>query len=68
MARAIFSGSLPNGYPAEKIIGYIENPQKKRDYYHETYGITMLADNDMAVNQADVVVLCVKPAANAGGN
>ncbi|GAA0240306.1 pyrroline-5-carboxylate reductase [Marinomonas primoryensis] len=61
MARAIFSGMLANGYPAEKIIGTSRTPEK-RDYYHEQYGITMLADNDMAVNQADVVVLCVKPA------
>jgi pyrroline-5-carboxylate reductase len=61
MARAIFSGMLANGYPAEKIIGTSRTPEK-RDYYHEQYGITMLADNDMAVNQAGVVVLCVKPA------
>ncbi len=61
MARAIFSGMLANGYPAKKIIGTSRTPEK-RDYYHEQYGITMLADNDMAVNQADVVVLCVKPA------
>jgi pyrroline-5-carboxylate reductase len=61
MARAIFSGMLANGYPVKKIIGTSRTPEK-RDYYHEQYGITMLADNDMAVNQADVVVLCVKPA------
>jgi len=61
MARAIFSGMLASGYPADKIIGTSRTPEK-RDYYHEQYGITMLADNDSAVNDADVVVLCVKPA------
>lgn len=61
MARAIFSGMLASGYPADKIIGTSRTPEK-RDYYHEQYGITMLADNDSAVSQADVVVLCVKPA------
>jgi len=61
MARAIFSGMLASGYPAEKIIGTSRTPEK-RDYYHEQYGITMLADNDVAVSQADVIVLCVKPA------
>jgi pyrroline-5-carboxylate reductase len=61
MARAIFSGMLDSGYPAEKIIGTSRTPEK-RDYYYERYGITMLADNDEAVEQADVVVLCVKPA------
>ena len=61
MARAIFSGMLASGYPADKIIGTSRTPEK-RDYYHERYGIAMLADNDSAVSQADVVVLCVKPA------
>jgi pyrroline-5-carboxylate reductase len=61
MARSIFSGMLASGYPADKIIGTSRTPEK-RDYYHEQYGIAMLADNDAAVSQADVVVLCVKPA------
>jgi len=61
MARAIFSGMLASGYPAEKIIGTSRTPEK-REYYHDQYGISMLADNDLAVEQADVIVLCVKPA------
>jgi pyrroline-5-carboxylate reductase len=61
MARAIFSGMLASGYPAEKITGTSRTPEK-RDYYHEQYGITMLADNDSALSDADIVVLCVKPA------
>ncbi|NLQ17368.1 pyrroline-5-carboxylate reductase [Marinomonas sp. M1K-6] len=61
MARAIFSGLLASGYPAEKIIGTSRTPEK-RDYYHDHYGIAMLAENELAVSQADVVVLCVKPA------
>jgi len=61
MARSIFSGMLASGYPAEKIIG-TSRTAEKRDYYHQQYGIAMLEDNEAAVSQADVVVLCVKPA------
>ncbi|GGN35769.1 MULTISPECIES: pyrroline-5-carboxylate reductase [Marinomonas] len=61
MARSIFSGMLASGYPAENMIGTSRTPEK-RDYYQQQYGIAMLADNDSAVTQADVVVLCVKPA------
>jgi pyrroline-5-carboxylate reductase len=61
MARAIFSGMLASGYPADKIIGTSRTPEK-RDYYHERYGITMFADNHLAVETAEIVVLCVKPA------
>ncbi len=61
MARAIFSGMLASGYPAENIIGTSRTPEK-RDFYHEHYGVSMLADNFAAVDDADVVVLCVKPA------
>ncbi|MCV2401777.1 pyrroline-5-carboxylate reductase [Marinomonas sp. C2222] len=61
MARAIFSGMIASGYSAESIIGTSRTPEK-REYYREQYGISMLADNGMAVEQADVVVLCVKPA------
>lgn len=61
MARSIFSGMLASGYPAENMIGTSRTPEK-RDYYQQQYGIAMLADNDSAVSQADVVVLCVKPA------
>lgn len=61
MARAIFSGLLANGYPADKIIG-TSRTAEKRDYYQNQYGMTMLVDNNDAVRQAQVVVLCVKPA------
>ena len=61
MASAIFSGMLASGYPAEKIIGTSRTPEK-REHYHEKYGITMFADNSLAVESADIVVLCVKPA------
>ncbi|BDX01604.1 pyrroline-5-carboxylate reductase [Marinomonas pontica] len=61
MARSIFSGLLASGYPAEKIMGTSRTPEK-REYYQQQYGISMLAENEQAVSQADVVVLCVKPA------
>lgn len=60
MARAMFSGMLAGGYPAHKIIG-TSRTLEKREYYHEQYGITMLSDNTIAIDRADVVVLCVKP-------
>lgn len=61
MARAIFSGMMASGYSAENMMGTSRTPEK-REYYQEQYGISMLADNSMAVQQAEVVVLCVKPA------
>lgn len=61
MARAIFSGMLASGYPADKIIG-TSRTAEKRDHYQQTFGISMLADNDEALKRADVIVLCVKPA------
>ncbi|KZN13773.1 pyrroline-5-carboxylate reductase [Marinomonas sp. TW1] len=61
MARSIFSGLLASGYPANRIIG-TSRTAEKRAHYADEYGITMLADNQQAVQQADVVVLCVKPA------
>ncbi|MDB4837236.1 pyrroline-5-carboxylate reductase [Marinomonas sp.] len=61
MARAIFSGMIASGYPANKIIGTSRTPEK-REYYHGQYGIEMLSDNGLAVQQADAIVLCVKPA------
>ncbi|MCB5161189.1 pyrroline-5-carboxylate reductase [Marinomonas algarum] len=61
MARAIFSGMLANGYPADSIIG-TSRTAEKRTFYHEQYNMRMLADNASAVRDADVVVLCVKPA------
>ncbi|BFM50537.1 pyrroline-5-carboxylate reductase [Marinomonas sp. THO17] len=61
MARSIFSGLLSSGYPADKILG-TSRTTEKRAFYEAEYGIKMLADNQQAVQQADVVVLCVKPA------
>lgn len=61
MARSIFSGLLTSGYPADKILG-TSRTVEKREFYEAEYGIKMLADNQTAVQQADVVVLCVKPA------
>jgi len=40
-----FSGMLANGYPAlKKSLGTTREPQKNAIYYHEQYGITMLAE------------------------
>ncbi|PYF82382.1 pyrroline-5-carboxylate reductase [Marinomonas alcarazii] len=61
MARAIFSGLLASGYPADRIMGTSRTPEK-REYYQQQYGISMYSENEQAVSEADVVVLCVKPA------
>lgn len=61
MAGAIIGGLIAGGYPAKNILG-TSRTQEKRDRFAEKYGMVTLADNNDAVNKADVVVLCVKPA------
>lgn len=61
MAGAIIKGMIASGYPAKNIIG-TSRTAEKRERYTQQYGITMLSDNCDAISQADVVVLCVKPA------
>ncbi|GAB3487810.1 pyrroline-5-carboxylate reductase [Marinomonas epiphytica] len=61
MATAIFSGMIAGGFPAEYIIG-TSRTEEKRAALEAQYGIRMLDNNQQAVSEADVVVLCVKPA------
>ncbi len=65
MARAIISGMIASGYAAQNIIG-TSRTAEKREAFQQEYGIRMLADNNQAVTEADVVVLCVKPAQMQG--
>lgn len=60
MASAIFGGMLDSGYPAEAIVA-TSRSQEKRDDVSQRYGIRTMQDNLAAVEQADVVVLAVKP-------
>jgi len=60
MVKAIVSGLVSNGYPAELITATA--PSETRRLPLETeYGIHTTSDNLAAAQQADVVVLSVKP-------
>lgn len=61
MAGAIIRGLIQNGYPADLITGTARNDEK-RAAFAEELGINMTHDNGVAVADADVIVLCVKPA------
>ncbi|REG83646.1 pyrroline-5-carboxylate reductase [Marinomonas pollencensis] len=61
MASAIIGGMIEAGYPAAKIMG-TSRTAEKRAAYSAMYGIEMLDNNNAALDQADAVVLCVKPA------
>ena len=60
MASAIFGGMLGSGYPAEAIVA-TSRSQEKRDAISQRYGIRTMQDNLAAIEEADVVVLAVKP-------
>ncbi|WP_438462426.1 pyrroline-5-carboxylate reductase [Marinomonas sp. PE14-40] len=61
MAGAIIRGLIQNGYPADLITGTARGEEKRQAFTQEL-GINMTDDNSAAVAEADVVVLCVKPA------
>ncbi|WP_110685824.1 pyrroline-5-carboxylate reductase [Salinicola aestuarinus] len=60
MAGAIFGGMLESGYPASAIVATARSESRRREIA-EQYGIRTEADNSVAVADADVVVLAVKP-------
>lgn len=60
MAGAIIGGLLHTGYQPEHIIGTTRSAESARRA-SDSYGITVLTDNDQAVARADVLVLAVKP-------
>ncbi|WP_434358513.1 pyrroline-5-carboxylate reductase [Parasalinivibrio latis] len=60
MATAIIAGLVKAGYPADNIIATDPNADS-RVRLGETYGIFTSGDNTLAVDDADVVVLAVKP-------
>lgn len=60
MTRSIIAGLVNNGYPASKITA--TNPSTdKLDFLAKTYGINITTNNLIASEQADVIVLAVKP-------
>ncbi|MBC3211006.1 pyrroline-5-carboxylate reductase [Serratia fonticola] len=60
MARAIIAGLVAGGYPAA-AISVCAPSAKNRDALAAEYGIHSSADNITCAQQADVVVLAVKP-------
>ncbi|MGV3001247.1 pyrroline-5-carboxylate reductase [Vibrio sp. E150_018] len=60
MARSIFSGMLSSGYKAGNITATGRDEDKLK-HLTDCYGIHTTTDNIAAVEQADVVILSVKP-------
>ena len=60
MAFAIIAGLVKSGYPAEKIIACNKSNQARREQLR-TMGIGVDFTNRQAVEQAEVIILAVKP-------
>ncbi|MCC2618024.1 pyrroline-5-carboxylate reductase [Aestuariibacter halophilus] len=60
MTKSIISGMVSSGYPSDRITA--SNPSRpKLDDLQQHFGINITHDNHAAVNDAEVVVLAVKP-------
>ncbi|SMB87704.1 pyrroline-5-carboxylate reductase [Pasteurella testudinis DSM 23072] len=59
MTRAIISGLLHSGYPAQNLIA--SNPSNAKLAALAELGVRTFNDNRLAAEQAEVVVLAVKP-------
>ena len=59
MARALVSGLLRNAHPANRIC--VSDPNTEARELFAAQGICVLGDNSQALEQADVIVLAVKP-------
>lgn len=62
MARSIIGGLVQDGYPASAIF-VADHQQDKLEALQANFGITPVAKATAAVQQADTVLLCVKPQA-----
>ncbi|MGU3840541.1 pyrroline-5-carboxylate reductase, partial [Vibrio diabolicus] len=60
MVRAIVSGLVANGYPAQNITATAPS-EARRLPLEQDFGIRTTSDNIQAATEADVVVLSVKP-------
>jgi len=63
MARALSSGLLRNNHPADRLC--VADPNVEARELFAAQGICVLSDNMQAVQQADIIVLAVKPQALA---
>lgn len=60
MAGSLISGLINNQYPA-KDISVTDPDLQKLEQLHQQYGINTDADNNAAVENAEVIVLAIKP-------
>ncbi len=60
MSRSMIAGLVKNGYPAQQIIA-TNRSRPKLDALESDYGIVTTQDNNQGIQQADVVLLSVKP-------
>ena len=60
MAGALIGGLIREGHPPDRILASDPDPEK-RERLQEQHGIRTEADNRQAAQQADIVVLAVKP-------
>ncbi|MBL4828343.1 MAG: pyrroline-5-carboxylate reductase [Aliivibrio sp.] len=60
MARSIIAGLISSGYPAEKITATAPS-DSSREHLSSCYGINVNANNIVAANDAEVIILAVKP-------
>ncbi|MGR5149100.1 pyrroline-5-carboxylate reductase [Photobacterium alginatilyticum] len=60
MARSIIAGLVCSGYPADKITATAPGPARREPLARD-YGIHTGDDNLLAAEQAEVIVLAVKP-------
>ncbi|MBD3754376.1 MAG: pyrroline-5-carboxylate reductase [Gammaproteobacteria bacterium] len=60
MAKSLIGGLIASGYPQAKIIAS-DPTELQRHSLTQTFGIHCYADNNKAVQLADIVILAVKP-------
>ncbi|GAA5217268.1 pyrroline-5-carboxylate reductase [Corallincola platygyrae] len=60
MARSIIGGLIKRGYPA-KLISVTAPTDRTRERMADDFGVNTFEDNAKGANDADVVVLAVKP-------
>jgi pyrroline-5-carboxylate reductase len=60
MSRSLIGGLIANGVKTEKLLA-TDPSSEQRDAIAKQFNITTLADNNDAINKADVVLLAVKP-------
>lgn len=60
MARSLVGGLLNTGWPNNQIC-VSEPDEEKRDFFQHTMGVQALPQNEATIEDADVIVLAVKP-------